>query len=63
MLRAYEGVRLVPPREFLEWLDGNEQAKSVDDTEMTEIPDNDALIRRLRTGSRQARRRKGRFVD
>ena len=56
-------VRLVTPRRFLEWLDGNEQAQFVDDTEMTEIQDDDALIRRLRTGSRQARRRKGHLVD
>ena len=63
VLGAYQGGRLVPPRQFLEWLEESEKAKSVDDKEMTEIADNDELIRRLRTGSRQARRRKGRFVD
>ena len=63
VLRAYEDVRLLSPREFLEWLDGSEKAKSADDAEMAEILANDALVRRLRTGSRQARRRKGRFVD
>ena len=52
VLGAYQGARLVPPRQFLEWLDGSEKAKSVDDMEMTEIADNDALVRRLRTGSR-----------
>ncbi len=34
----------------------------VDDAEMAEILENDALIRRLRTGSRQAHKRKGTFV-
>lgn len=34
----------------------------VDDTEMAEILENDALIRRLRAGSRQARKRKGTVV-
>ncbi len=34
----------------------------VDDAEMAEILDNDALIRRLRAGSRQARKRQGRVV-
>lgn len=32
VLGTYEGVRLVTPREFLEWLDGNEQAELVDDS-------------------------------
>ncbi|MYN65605.1 MAG: putative toxin-antitoxin system toxin component, PIN family [Acidobacteria bacterium] len=63
VLRAYEGVRLVSPREFLQWLDGSERPQSDDDPERAEIRDNDALTRQLRTGSRQARRRKGRFVD
>ena len=36
------------------------EAQFVDDAEMAEILGNDALIRRLKTGSRQARRRKGR---
>ncbi len=63
VLGAYEGVRLVSPRQFLEILDGTEKAKSVDDAETAEIRDDDALSRRLRTGSGQARRRKGRFVD
>ena len=34
----------------------------VDDAEMAEILDNDDLIRRLRAGSRQARKRKGTVV-
>ena len=34
----------------------------VDDEEMAEILNDDALVRRLRTGSRQARRRKGDLV-
>ena len=38
------------------------EAQFVDDDEMAEILGNDALIRRLKTGSRQARRRKGHFV-
>ena len=62
VLGAYQGVRLVPPREFLEWLEGSEKAKSVDDTAMAEIADNDAPVRRLKSSSLQARRRKGRFV-
>ena len=63
VLGAYEGIPLVSPRQFLEWLDRYEKAKSVDDDEMTETRDDDALARRPKTGSRQARRRKGRFVD
>lgn len=38
------------------------EAQFVDDTEMAEILSNEDLTRRLRTGSRQARKRKGRFV-
>ena len=38
------------------------EAQFVDDTEMAEILSNEELTRRLRTGSRQARKRKGRFV-
>ena len=34
----------------------------VDDAEMAEILSNEALVRRLKAGSRQARKRKGRFV-
>ena len=34
----------------------------VDDAEMAEILDNDDLIRRLRAGSRQARKRRGTVV-
>ena len=34
----------------------------VDDAEMAEILESDDLIRRLRAGSRQARKRKGTFV-
>lgn len=35
----------------------------VDDAEMAEILDNENLLRRLRAGSRQARKRRGRFVE
>ena len=35
----------------------------VDDKEMTDILSNDALVGRLKTGSRQAQRRKGDFVE
>ena len=38
------------------------EAQFVDDAEMAEILSNEALVRRLKTGSRQARGRKGRFV-
>ena len=38
------------------------EAQFVDDGKMAEIVNDDALVRRLRTGSRQADRRKGRFV-
>ena len=38
------------------------EAQFVDDAEMAEILDNEALVRRLKTGSRHARKRKGRFV-
>jgi predicted transcriptional regulator len=34
----------------------------VDDAEMAEIAANEALVRRLKAGSRDARRRRGRFV-
>ena len=62
VLGAFEGVQLVSPRQFLAWLDASGKAKSVADTEMAETP-NDDPVRRLKTGSRQARQRKGRFVD
>ena len=39
------------------------EAQFVDDAEMAEILGNDALVRRLKTGSRQARRRRGHFVE
>lgn len=39
------------------------EAQFVDDAEMAEILSNDALVRRLKSGSRQARRRKGQFVE
>ncbi|MDE2907481.1 MAG: ribbon-helix-helix protein, CopG family [Acidobacteriota bacterium] len=39
------------------------EAQFVDDAEMAEILDNDALVRRLKAGSRQARRGKGHFVE
>ena len=35
----------------------------VDDAEMAEIFGNERLIERLKVGSKQARRRKGRFVE
>jgi predicted transcriptional regulator len=35
----------------------------VDDAEMAEILDNQRLLARLRKGSRQARQRRGRFVE
>ena len=35
----------------------------VDDAEMAEILEDEKLLRRLRTASRQARQRKGAFVD
>ena len=38
------------------------EAQFVDDAEMAEILSNEDLTRRLGTGSRQARKRKGRFV-
>ena len=38
------------------------EAHFVDDGEMAEILNDDALVQRLRTGSRQARRRKGGLV-
>ncbi len=38
------------------------QAQFVDDGEMAEFLNDDALVRRMRTGSRQARQRKGDFV-
>jgi hypothetical protein len=39
-----------------------QEKRFVDDAEMAEIEDNEELLARLRKGSRQARRRKGRFV-
>ena len=39
------------------------EAQFVDDAEMAEILGNEALARRLKSGSRQARRRKGQFVE
>jgi len=38
------------------------EARFVDDAEMAEIRGHEGLLRRLKTGSRQARQRKGRFV-
>ncbi len=38
------------------------EAQFVDDVEMAEILSNEDLIRRLKAGSRQARKRKGRIV-
>lgn len=38
------------------------EAQFIDDAEMAEILNDESLIRRLRTGSRQARQRKGDFV-
>ena len=39
------------------------EAQFVDDAEMAEILSNEALVRRLKAGSRQARRRQGNFVE
>ncbi|MDE0627903.1 MAG: hypothetical protein OXH99_16030 [Bryobacterales bacterium] len=38
------------------------EAQFVDDGEMAEILGNDALVRRLKAGSQQARQRRGDFV-
>ena len=38
------------------------EGQFVDDAEMAEILENEGLFRRLKTGSRQARTRKGTFV-
>jgi predicted transcriptional regulator len=38
------------------------EERFVDDTEMSEILANEHLLRRMRAGSKQVRRRKGRFV-
>ncbi len=35
----------------------------VDDVEMAEILDNEGLIKRLKAGSRDAKKRRGRFVE
>ena len=39
------------------------EAQFVDDAETAEILGNEALVRRLKAGSRQARRRQGHFVE
>jgi predicted transcriptional regulator len=39
------------------------ETQFVDDAEMAEILGNEDLMRRLKAGSRQARRRKGRVVE
>ena len=39
------------------------EAQFVDDAETAEILGNEALVRRLKAGSRQARRREGHFVE
>ena len=39
------------------------EAQFVDDAETAEIPGNEALVRRLKAGTRQARRREGHFVE
>ena len=39
------------------------EAQFVDDAETAEILGNEALVRRLKVGSRQARRREGHFVE
>lgn len=39
------------------------EAQFVDDAEMAEILSNEALVRRLKAGSRQARQRQGHFVE
>ena len=38
------------------------EAQLVDDAEAAEILSDDALVQRMRTGSREARQRKGQFV-
>ncbi len=38
------------------------EARFVDDAEMSEILGNERLLRRMRAGSKQIRKRKGRFV-
>lgn len=38
------------------------EERFVDDAEMSEILGSERLLRRMRAGSKQARRRKGRFV-
>ena len=38
------------------------EERFVDDAEMFEILGNESLLRRMRAGSKQARRRRGRFV-
>lgn len=42
---------------------GRERGAAVDDAEMAEIRADQALVERLRTGSLQARERKGTFVE
>ncbi len=39
------------------------EQQCVDDAEMAELMVNDDLLKRMRAGSRDARRRRGRFVD
>ena len=39
------------------------EAQFVDDAEAVEILSDEALIKRMKTGSRQARQRKGQFVE
>ncbi len=39
------------------------ETQFIDDAEMAEIQANEALQERLRAGSRDARKRRGRFVD
>jgi predicted transcriptional regulator len=44
-------------------LDRIREQQFVDDVEMAEIRSNEALMKRLRVGSRQAKERRGRFVE
>ena len=63
-LREAEAAERHPLSNFIATaaLERVREAQFVDDGEMAEILNDDALVRRLRDGSRQAQRRKGGFV-
>ena len=63
-LREAAAAERRPPSDFIATaaLERVREAQLVDDAEMAEILNDDALVRRLRTGSRQAHRREGNFV-